>query len=208
MLADRPEMAIHLREGDRIWNWALRAFGGIEHGFPIYWDPEFPSSGSEAECCIPSDETPARIRLRPQRGSSPTDRFEIHWAAFVLEVNNLLGSRDYSEVLREAGERLMGRSEWIRRNVALEFEASRRARSFFLQVWQPWARERDLPCTPGEWYLEAPESLEGWVEWDARTPPSVAAYWAEYYDSYIGPYWQRRGDAGGPAGGERAGQGR
>ena len=185
MLADRPVMAQHVEPGDTLWIWAVRKFAGEDLGSLVEWNAEetehFPGRSGR-----PWNGRNAGIQVSTTRVDLPDNRpstFDELWLTAVFELHNVTSSPDWDRIDGAIQGELM-RDEYI---VAMleseELAAPMSPRAFYLKVFLPWLRSKNLtPPDPREWCCRdfSPEPILGlqardWRQ-DRRWPEYEAAY--------------------------------
>lgn len=202
-------MALFVEQGDKLWTWAVDHFEGAALGFPVYWNPDLPTEGFDADHRFPYGDVTAFVRIRPSNavGTSTWEAFELEWRCFVYEIHNLMNATDYSAACGAAYAGRMDRAEWMRTTTELEFRAIQRTRKFFEEAWCPWYGSR-LPPTPKLWFVGLGDTYEEWISLYTDPTGYPESYWGRYYDDQIRPYVDACRRAAEEAGATSAGNGR
>lgn len=187
MLADRPAMSLCLKQGDELRTWAVSQFGGVALGFPVYWNPEAPPDGFEADHRGPTGMTTAFIRIRPIVGETSEISCERYWRSLVYEMNNLKNAPAYLALHDAALRGDIDRHEWIGEVTALEFRAVKELREYYFDSWKPWVTKWGLQATPAIWFVGAGETYEEWIAKCSRSGGYPEVPFGRYYDETIVP---------------------
>jgi len=158
MLRDRPAMARYLREGDPLWTFAVRRFGGEALGEPIDWDPQ-PPTDAPAEHVAPHRGRRGRIRVtlldpRWQR-EHPQWAFERLWSLAIFELHNMAVVPVFNEVRRQAAAGAISKREYVEGIFTAEHQAIERTRGFYAYIFLPYAAEHPqgkLETDPDHWF--------------------------------------------------------
>ena len=189
LLADRPAMALFVREGDRIWIWAANRFAGEGTGFLVEWNPAPPPLEMDACHTWPTKTQRARIQISNRVAKTSGDErriFEEQWQSLAFEFFNLENTKSFKDVWHDALADGMPRHEWIVRNTRLEHAALRRTINFYMTEWYPWAERTGIGAsTPSIWRVGTHSSYESWIRRYAKT--GYLESWGRIYDERIVP---------------------
>ena len=163
MLQDRPAMAVYGEEAGVLGAWAVRKFAGGDLSLLIEWDPE-PPTHSEAEHVAPMRGRRARIRVHPKYMDGPEEgkerSFEELWSNAVYELHNLGFARNFIELHKEAFSGKVGKEEFVAGILQFEHLAAQQTRAFYVRVYLPWAKEKELETDPSLWFADWWETAE------------------------------------------------
>ena len=155
MLRDRPAMGRGLTEGDPLWQFAVRRFGGEALGKPIDWDPQLPSD-SLAEHVAPHQGRRGRIRVTTLDAdiadAHPDWAFERLWSLAVFELHNMSVVPVFDRLRQQATAGTISKVEFVAGIFAAEHEAIERTRGFYVHVFLPYAAKRKLPTDLDNWF--------------------------------------------------------
>ncbi len=163
MLQDRSIMAVQGEDAVVLGAWAVRKFAGGDLGLLIEWDPE-PPTDSEAEHVSPMRGRRARIRVHAKYMDGPEEgkqrSFEELWSNAVYELHNLGFARDFIELHKEAFAGKVDKEEFVAAILQLEHLAAQQTRAFYVRVYLPWAKEKELETDPSLWFADWWETAE------------------------------------------------
>ncbi len=101
MLRDRPEMATFVKQGDRLWIWAVRKLAGEDVGEPVYWNPET-LKYHPARHSYPAPQSVGWIQISSDsavRADGDGTAFEHLWACLAFELHNMTFAKDFADVV-------------------------------------------------------------------------------------------------------------
>jgi tetratricopeptide (TPR) repeat protein len=157
MLRDRPAMAGHAKEAEFLRQWAMRKFAGEDFGELIDWDPS-PPLNSDAEHIAPTDHSHAAIMVAAEYDEGPKEgrprSFEELWAGAVFELFNVVYSRRFIELNKQADEGTITKDEFVGGILRLELRAAQQTRAFYLREYLPWAEKQKLPTNASHWFCD------------------------------------------------------
>ena len=203
MLHDRPAMRRLVQPGDPIWNWSTRQFAGEGTGGRIAWSKE-PPAGSvvDSNCLPPESNTDGSnigyIRVREARILQGTERLregEDLWASAIYELNNVKIGKPYRLLYDSALAGKIGKDEWIKGCLRLEFGSMMRTAVVYETLWKPLMDSRGVETDPWiyQWGLVAPSTPEAWI--DSIFEPgfdgpvhATLAYYNQMWQKSIAPY--------------------
>ena len=106
-----------------------RNFGGLNTGYRVRWEDGEPESGYGAEFIAHFHGQPNRVRVSRTADESPTEKC----LTLVTELEHAKGDADCRALVQMARSRKIGRTEFVRRSVELEFQSMLRTRDYFRQ---------------------------------------------------------------------------
>jgi tetratricopeptide (TPR) repeat protein len=154
MLHDRPAMAEGISEGNEIWTWAVRKFGGEDSGYFIDWDSTAPSPLYPSDAPLGHEGEHAAIRVRKESldASTRDASFEEMWVCAVFELHNAAAREQFLRSEKRATEGAIQRDDFILAWLDCEERTAQKTRATYLSVFLPWMREHDLDSNPHTWH--------------------------------------------------------
>jgi tetratricopeptide (TPR) repeat protein len=164
MLHDRPPMAQFGDEAKLFRNWAERKFAGEDFGQPIDWDPS-PPLHSDAEHLAPGDGQNAAILVQADYTHGPDAgkprSFEELWAGAIYELYNVSHAREFKRLNEEADRGKVSKEQFVADILKYEMLAAQHTRTFYVQVFLPWAEKKKLPTDPSLWFCDWWDTPDG-----------------------------------------------
>ena len=201
MLRDRPEMARDLTEEDELFQWAVRKFAGEDVAKGIHWLPSDHSQLSDGLSRGGIHGWPGEVFIRDCHGQvsymppGTPKSFEELWSCLAFEVHNV---QDYDTSARISVQAIVGeisRHDYVLGKARKEYATCLRTRLFYLEVYEPWARSRNIATDARFWRLDIPHTFEKWI---GRYPSDSYYPWKAYGDQYdqLAPVWVNSGNVG------------
>ena len=159
MLQDRPEMARYGEKAALLYEWAARQFAGEAFGKRIVWDSSEPYTDANAENEIVDEgKTGARVRVSGVRATwkgveLEKPSFDTLWADAVFELYNVTNVKRFRAITEDNDAGKLSKEEFITRIVKAESLAALKARTFYMEVFLPWAKIHAVPTNPTKWYF-------------------------------------------------------
>lgn len=157
MLRDRPAMAEHAKEAEFLRRWAARKFAGEDFGALIDWDPS-PPLNSDAEHLAADDDAHAAILVHADYTAGPNEgkprSFEELWAGAIYELYNVIYSREYVRLNKEADLGKLSKEAFVGGILKDELQAAQRTRAFYVHMFLPWMAEQRLATNPAHWFCD------------------------------------------------------
>jgi hypothetical protein len=157
MLKDRPLMAPYVKEGDEVWNWAVRKFAGEGLALAIRWDPADPTPIWDSMACGPDARagTPGWVQItknyiRSGKDSGKPKSGPMLWGNLLVELFNTQNSARGSKIDSRAWNGDTDRLGFIIEHYLVEMDTLRDAHQFFKEVWEPNCRRLNLPSQDQE----------------------------------------------------------
>ena len=131
-------------------------FAGEGLGQEVVWEPSQPQLFG-SDCRGPSDDAPARIRLRKTYRSGADkgkDRsFDSLWSSAVFELYNVANARDFNRISSDAAEGRLDKQTFVAKYIGCESRAAEKTRVFYIRIFLPWAAEHRVPTEPERWFV-------------------------------------------------------
>lgn len=207
MLHDRPQMAKLVSPGDSIYAWTVRQFALSGVGSRVFWynltnvsmpfaafsglEYRRPYSDNLLYFHRPYQAPKGEILLRQIPTSADNDeqlrQADFLWQCAVYELNNIQSSAQFHRTSEDAFTGKISRSEYIRRNATIEFDAVNRTARFYRSMWLPHLEQMHVQF-PQPWRTATePNSVSAWL---AQFPAGAAypyGYYGDVYDKLIIP---------------------
>jgi protein involved in polysaccharide export with SLBB domain len=158
-------------------------------GEEVFWSSDPPSLLPGCSH-LPSNEEPGSISVREVCGDGPDPNrkcsFDELWSVAVFELYNIANSEESARLNLQVVDGRLSRDEFATKRFLMELKASEKARSFYVHVFLPLAKQCRIATNPCQWYLpEEPYSQESSAQiWRDRNRTN----WREYerwYDAIV-----------------------
>jgi tetratricopeptide (TPR) repeat protein/protein involved in polysaccharide export with SLBB domain len=181
MLKDRPAMAKYGKSAEPLYEWAIRKFAGEDLGEEVFWDSADPQMPLNGACSLRTDDMPGRIWIRETYGSGENvgkrRPFGDIWGTAVFELYNISNASDFEKLDRKASEDTVLKAQYVVRRIEIECQAQEKTRSFYINVFLPWARQHHIVTQPSNWYIaRRSDPSEDLIQCFDRDDPSWQAY--------------------------------
>jgi tetratricopeptide (TPR) repeat protein len=152
MLHDRPAMAQFGEESEVLNRWAERKFAGEDLRKPIFWDPSQPKSCLSQT--LNREPSGARVIQMRSRGMSGEElSFERLWSLAVFELYNAAHEASFIRISRDAAAGRISKQLFAAKMIESESTALYETRSFYINVYLPWVKERHITSHAEYWYI-------------------------------------------------------
>ena len=151
MIKDRQLLNAHGESARWLIEWTERQFAGESLGFRIDWNASAPKV-SVAAHYGPRDGNNAQIMSRMTHLNGEPIQFEERWRGVIYECFNLRNTKSFEELQTLALKGELTKQEYVTQSVALENQAKRLVRKFYVTRFLPWAIETGVKTTPGKWF--------------------------------------------------------
>jgi tetratricopeptide (TPR) repeat protein len=156
LLLDRPNMKKYGDKAKELYDWAIRKFSGEDFNNKIFWDSSEPSF-AYAENSPSMSNGPGFVRVAskynkgPQKGEART--FEEMWHNLIFELYNINNSKDFRQLVEDVESGKLTKHDFVNKILKYEWRAAEKTRSFYINVFLPWAKDQQLHTNPQLWYL-------------------------------------------------------
>lgn len=161
MIADRPEMAKFVKNGDAIWKWTARQFAGERTRTRVFWGGNVISEPYKPYVCetiFDTTEKIPHIRLASFNKHGVAIDGEMLWCAAVYELINA-GKVDMVAIERQAESLKVSRYELIPDIRQTEYDSWIATGEFYQKVWRPHAKKNNLTATDAYWRTSLPKAF-------------------------------------------------
>jgi len=182
MLAQRPAMATIVKQGDVVYEWAAKRYGGRSCGVRIRWSDTSPREGFPAENAYPAPDRGGEIRIGAVHPDGSAISPQELWCYAVYELFNIANGPAWLELERLAIDNKLGRTEFVEKSALLEWCAAKKTRDFYELLWIPFASEGHFE--PGEtaWNRLKYPTFRAWKRSWGRLGYPYSIY-GTYYDT-------------------------
>ncbi|HEY5037456.1 MAG TPA: hypothetical protein VIJ93_00120, partial [bacterium] len=199
MLKDRSEMAKYVTEGDDLWNWTVRQFGGEYMKGGIRWDskepaPELwdafyygPLNGQKAYIQVTK-----RLAWKEYRFNEPKTG-PVLWYETAFELLNLKTIAPVYQLNEIAKKREVSRKDYILERMLIEWNTEKEVRDFYYNLWVPQCHklslsyeDKDLKKIFGTVIDGAGRTKEDVLRYDFVSGTFHYEYWGKCYDDETG----------------------
>jgi len=187
-IRDRPGLGRDLKETDDLWIATAYLFGGAGTEIRAAWNPELadvPAGIPFAHTRIVS-EAKTEVAVASREGGVELAPDQL-WVGLIFELHNGLTNIDrFPTIEAKAKLEMVTRTEYIREYILAEYEAVRRTRLFYVDVYLPWvAAKKGRSSSPAIWYCEPPATGEDFVA-------HLAAEGTHHFELYSSHFDQAR----------------
>jgi hypothetical protein len=164
-MRDRPAINQVIEQGDLIYEWAARRFGGLSCGTRVSWNPGEPEDHALAANSYPQNGISSgeiRIASNHSDGSRLLPQEVI--CSLTFELLNISNGPKWEELRQRVihGERL-SRNFFIEESAKLEYVSAISCWYFLDEVWSPFVRAKGLHTDLQAWQnIMVPASFEEW----------------------------------------------
>jgi len=173
MLRDRPAMAALAKPKDELWTWAVRRFAGEGTGVLLDWDDRDPSP---FEAYVVPGASHGRILVRQIPASAQVDAVDRMWSLLVYELHNALNMSVQIHNEERITKESLTREEYILACFAAKDKTAQRTRAFYVNVYLPFAQEKEINTSPSNWHCYYFFANEAGRESYLRTLPHWRAF--------------------------------
>ncbi|HIA54796.1 MAG TPA: hypothetical protein EYN91_22380 [Candidatus Melainabacteria bacterium] len=181
LLKDRPELATLISKGDGAYEWIRLNFAGEYTGFRIYWENSKPYIDADGENRFDDFNHTGAIRVKKPSISDAPGNAEIQCMAVVYELINIRNTPRFTALWNDALNGKLTRSEWVRGNTLLEFEAIHETKNFYSKIWFPLMTSKHLRADEHLWRVEAADTFDSWLH--TKDAEKFIQYWKSCYPS-------------------------
>jgi tetratricopeptide (TPR) repeat protein len=185
MLKDRKVMEDHGKLAEPLYQWAIRKFAGEDLGEEIFWNAADPIPRFNGCNNAPMGEKLGWIMVRETDDEGPDVgkklSFEKAWSVAVFELYNIANAKEVDRLYLQGSSGEISKEQFAGKRTEIESRAAEKARSFYIHVFIPWAKQHRIPSDPQSWFLgtrcdpEAP--ILGHID-------KTDTYWQEHERAY------------------------
>ena len=149
-------MAQYGEKAGVLYRWAARKFAGEDLKHAIRWDPSGPdvleaASGTRGPGHFPRIKILETYYADEKRGKKRKP--EELWYTAVYELYNITCSAELGRLDDEVAAGRLTKEEYFTRGAEIESAPADKTRSFYVNVFLPWAKEHREPTDPQIWYV-------------------------------------------------------
>lgn len=189
MMRDRSKMRIYVGQGDIIYTWMARQYGGEKVGQHIYWSKEKPDCGSCVSSYSVTTDTNIHVihvAEEHQIGTGEIEEMpsELSWRCAVYEMYNITHAKLLRSYLISAIQGKLSKKDWIESCLRLEFDAMQQSKKFYTEIWRPCARSKGLETDASYWFMDEIDDYDVWRK-EPESTDFFLNYYSRYYDEEI-----------------------
>jgi tetratricopeptide (TPR) repeat protein len=187
MLRDRPLMELYGEKALILYDWASQKYAGEDLGQKILWDSTEPRY--DAEHIMPINGQQGRIRIRNffkyMTDNNKEKYHEEMWRSLVGELYNITSYREFAKIMIAAKENRITKAIFVDEMIECESLAAEKVRSFYINVYLPWAKNNKIKSNPKSWYIavRTANNKKPLILLNAVNEEDYKKYYKNLYDS-------------------------
>lgn len=171
MLIDRPEMAVYIRQGDRVWNWCVRQFAGECTPVRYLWcDTVSNIVGLPGWHGLPGIRKTGLIGVQPFMKEKPSG--DNYWSSLIFELFNIRNDTKFVKI----DSTKQNHQQWLQEQARLEYKIVSRVRKFYSSIWIPHCNRLGVSTSGNNWYTDFPPTFEEWFKSLPLNSPYLKLY--------------------------------
>jgi hypothetical protein len=162
VIRDRPGLGRDLKETDDLWIATAYLFGGADTELRTTWNPKVVDvpAGTPHAFTLPASPTKSELWLAAREGGVELDEDNL-WVGLIYELHNGLTNVDqYPILVAKTRLEMITREDYARESIQAEYQAVRRTRLFYVDVYLPWVAAHRRTSSLRLWWCDPLETAE------------------------------------------------